>query len=172
MTIEHRLSALAARILARVRDARERRAHAPCALVGTITVETRDAKTGALIPEESGTTRNIVTDVGLVELAKILTKYTPATGYTIAVGTSSTAPAATDVALGAQVYEADATLVSSASTVFTGKLFLDTGDANGSTLVEAGLKHNGVLIDHSLITSIAKTAAKTVTVQVDLTLSR
>lgn len=173
------LAGLASRAIKTVRELRVRDvehvgrdAHERPRIVGRITVETRDARTGERIEHECGVTENIVPDNGLGELAKILTKYSPTVGYEIAVGTSSTAPAATDTGLGAEVFRAAVTSVSSASAVFTAKLFLDTTDANGSTLVEAGLFHNSVVIDHALITSVAKDATKTVTVQIDLTISR
>lgn len=168
--LEDRLSALAARFRRVLRILRG--CDDGLRLVGRVTVETRDARTGALIPAESGTTENMVVDVGLVELAKILTKYAPATGYQIAVGTGANTPAAGDVALQAEVFRDLATFVSSAGAVFTASLFLDTTDANGYTLIEAALFHNGVMVDRAPITSVAKTAAKTVTVSVNLTISR
>ena len=141
-------------------------------LTGRIGVETRWAATGEVIPEETGWSDNIVVDVGLAALAAILAQEAETTGFQIGVGTSNTAPAAGNTALGAQVYRANVTTKSRSGAVVTYRLYVDTSSANGSTLVEAGLFHNGVMIDRALITSIAKTAAKTVTVTVQLTISR
>lgn len=141
-------------------------------LSGRISMETRWADTGALIPEESGWSDNIVVDVGLVELASIIAQEAETQGFQIGVGTSSTAAASTQTGLLAQVYRANVTQVTRAGAVVTFKLYVDTSSANGSTLVEAGLFHNNVLIDRAIVTSVAKTASKTVTVVVELTISR
>lgn len=139
---------------------------------GRIGVETRDAATGSLIPEESGWSDNIVVDVGLAQLAALLNQEADTTGFEIGVGTSNTAPAAGNTDLGTRVYRAGITQKSRSGAVVTYKLYVDSTSANGYTLLEAGLFHNGVLIDRALITSVAKTSAKTVTITVVLTLSR
>lgn len=141
-------------------------------VTGRIHVETRDAATGAIIPEETGWSDNIVVDVGLAQLAALIAQESASTGFEIGVGTSNTAPAGTQTDLLARVYKAAITHKSRSGAVITFKLYVDTASANGSTLVEAGLYHNGVLIDRALITSVAKTASKTVTVSVELTISR
>lgn len=166
------LSALAARWRTLLVEHLTRGAHARPRIIGRITVETRDARTGERIEHECGVTENIVPDAGLAELAKLLTKYTPTTGYQIKVGTGTNTPASTDTNLQTPVFTELITSSSSAGAIFTAKLFLDTTDANGNTLTEAGLFHNGVIIDRSLITSVVKDATKTVTIQVDLTISR
>jgi hypothetical protein len=142
---------------------------------GTIIVETRDAATGELIPEECSVNENIVTDVGLAELARIVNGEALLTGvaWTIAVGTSTTTPVAGDTGLGASVFSAVITSRSRSSTSISFKLFIDTTQANGNTLTEAGLFHDGVNVDHALLSaSIAKTSSKNVTITVQLTLSR
>lgn len=142
---------------------------------GTIIVETRDAATGELIPEECSVNHNIVTDVGLVELLNIWNKAALSTGvaYEIGVGTGTTTPTAGDTALAASVLEAVVTNRSLSGTTLTFKLFIDNGEANGNTLTEAGLKHDNVLIDRALFASpVVKTSAKNVTVSIQLTLSR
>jgi hypothetical protein len=142
-------------------------------LKGVIIVETRDALTGALIPEESCVVENIVTDVGLARLAGLLAQVTYSTGFQISVGTSTTAAAAGDVALGAQVLIANTTSQAQSGAVAIFKLFIDTTQANGSPLAEAGLWFDGVLIDHAILSSIvAKTSGKTCTVTIQITLSR
>jgi hypothetical protein len=142
---------------------------------GTITMETRRADTGELIPAESCVVDNIVVDVGLAELARKLNGESLQTGVTweIAVGTSSTAAAATDTALGTQVFKAAITTRTRTSASIAFKLFIDTTQANGHTLTEAGLLHDGVLIDRAILSaSIVKDSSKNVTVTVQLTLSR
>lgn len=142
---------------------------------GVIAVEVRDAATGALIPEESCVVHNIVTDVGLAELARIVNgdPLLTAVGWEIGVGTSSTAAAAGDTALGAQVLRDDITSRARSGTAIAFKFFIDTTQANGSTLAEAGLFHDGVLVDRAILSpTVAKTSAKVVTVTVTLTLSR
>ena len=140
---------------------------------GVIIVETRDAVTGELIPQESSINENIVTNVGLPELLRLINLGASVTGYEIGVGTSTTTPAATDTALGASVLQSAITTRSLSGTTLTFKLFIDNGEANGNTLTEAGLFHDSVLIDHALFAaSIVKTSAKNVTVTIQLTLSR
>jgi hypothetical protein len=129
---------------------------------GTITMETRRADTGELIPAESCVVDNIVVDVGLAELARKLNGESLQTGVTweIAVGTSSTAAAATDTALGTQVFKAAITTRTRTSASIAFKLFIDT-------------THDGVLIDRAILSaSIVKDSSKNVTVTVQLTLSR
>lgn len=142
-------------------------------LHGVITAETRDALTGALIPEESCVVDNIVTDVGLAQIAEVIAQMSYSTAYQIAVGTSTTTPAAADTALGAAVLTASVTSQTASGAVATFKLFIDTTQCNGSTLAEVGLLFDSVLIDHALLSStISKTSGKTVTITVQLTFSR
>lgn len=140
---------------------------------GTIRYETRDARTGAVIPGESGVVHNIVTDVGLAQLAKVLVQAAYTTNFQVAVGTGTNTPAAGDTALQTQVFIALVTSQTFSGAVASYKLFLDTTQANGNTLSEVGLFHNSGLIDHALLSpTIIKTSAKIATIQIDLTLSR
>lgn len=142
-------------------------------LKGVITVETRDAATGKLIPEESSRNENIVVDVGLVQLAKLIAQMAYSTGFQIGVGTSTTAAASTDTTLGASVLQAAVTSQTASGAVATFKLFIDTSQANGSILAEAGLFFDGVMLDRALLSAtISKNSGKTVTVTIQLTLSR
>lgn len=142
---------------------------------GVITVEVRDAATGELIPEECSVNENIVLDVGLAELARVINGDALQTGvaWEIAVGTSTTTPVAGDSALGNQVFKATITTRSRSSASVSFKLFIDTTQANGNTLAEAALLHDGVLIDRALLSAtVAKDSSKNVTVTVQLSLSR
>ncbi len=142
-------------------------------LKGVFTIETRDALTGVLIPEESCVVENIITDVGLARLAGIIAQVAYSTGFTIKVGTSSQAAVAGDTDLIASVLSASVTSQSQSGAVATFKLFIDTTQANGSTLREVGLFFDGVNIDRAILSSsIDKTSGKTVTATVQITLSR
>lgn len=150
-----------------------RRSASKVGLQGVITVETRDAETGALIPEESCRVENMVVDVGLARLAGMMAQVSYSTGFTIGVGTDATAADAADTDLGASVHEEAVTTQSQAGAVATYKLFIDSTEANGEILAEAGLKFDGVLIDRAILSStVAKNSGKTVTVTIQLTLSR
>lgn len=139
---------------------------------GAITVETRDAATGTLIPEESGTVDNIITNSGLTEIAALVAQLAYSTGFQIGVGTGGIAPAATDTALTTSLFQAAVTSQNASGAVATFKLFLDTTQCNGSTLAEAGLFFNTIMVDHALLSPpVAKNSSKTVTVTVTLTFS-
>lgn len=155
-----------------LRRALSRFTRSPFRVVGRIEVETRDATTGERLEAECGVTENIVVDVGLAELAAILAQETETTGYQIGVGTGSTAFTGTETDLQTRVYRANITSKTRSAAAVTFKLYVDTSSANGYTLTEAGLFHNNVLIDRATTTSVAKTAAKTVTYSITLTLSR
>lgn len=87
-------------------------------------------------------------------------------------GTSDTAPSAGDTALGAEVTEKTATITYPTDTSLKATATLATGDANGNTIKEIGLK-TGVtefLFSRIANLSIAKTATVTVTVEWTITL--
>lgn len=141
---------------------------------GRFDVWVHDAKTGALLQHIEKS--NIVTDVGFQILSDILASATSDGLNYLAVGTSSTAAAAGDTTLGAEVWRGS--VVSKARSgnnlVITG--FLDTGSANGSTIAEAGLftaSSSGRMFNRSVLSpSFAKDATKTATIQVTITWSR
>lgn len=142
---------------------------------GVISVEVTDAVTGRRIEEECSVNENIVTDVGLVELMRLANREdlsSPVT-FEICVGDNGTEPEASDTELGNNVYEATITSRTRTDESIAFKLFIDTTQANGNTLREAGLKHNNVLIDHALLSAtVAKDSSKNVTVSIVLTLER
>lgn len=141
-------------------------------LRGTIRHETHDVRTGALIPDESGFQANVVVTVGLPQLVKILAQSSYTTGYEIAVGTGTTAATTGDTALETEVFRDDITSKLASGVTLTCKLYLDSTEANGNTLSEAGLFFDSVMLDRAILSpTISKTSTKAVTVQVDLTLS-
>jgi len=149
--------------------------HAPFTIKGIIAVETRDAATGELIPEESSVNDNIVTNVGLAELMRLVNNdpLLTATEWEIAVGTGTTTPVAGDTALANQVYRAGITNRARSGTSIAFKLFIDTTQANGNTITEVGLFHDGVNVDRALLAaSVIKTVSKNVTITITLTASR
>lgn len=150
----------------------QRKTRSTVGVMGRIAVETRDADTGALIPTECGETPNILLDVGLEELARVIAQTAASVGYEIQVGTGTSAFDGTESALETPVYKAVVTSQNATGTQVSIALFIDRNSANGYTLTEAGLLHNGVVIDRSLITAVNKTSGKTVTVTVTLTLAR
>lgn len=150
----------------------QRKMRSTVGVFGRIAVETRDADTGALLPDECGETPNILLDVGLEELARIVAQAAASVGYEIQVGTGTSAFTGTETTLQTPVYKAVVTSQNATGAQVAISLFIDRNSANGYTLTEAGLLHNNVVIDRSLITAVNKTSGKTVTVTVTLTLAR
>ena len=135
-------------------------------------VEVFDARTGELLAAN----RNMVVDEGLDLLADILAGVTSDGLLYLAAGTSSTASTAGMTALTAEVWrDAVVTRTSSGATLVV-SAFLDTGEANGSTLTEFGLftaSSGGRMFNRVVLSpGVAKDATKTLTVQVTFTFSR
>lgn len=138
---------------------------------GRMSIEVRDAETGALIPEESSFVDNVICDAAPAQLVQIWSGAEDFDQFAIAVGDDATTPVSSNAALNNEVWSEDATSVSATGDDLVVQLFLGTADANGYFLRECGLKHADVLLDHALITEIEKTARKTVTISITFTLS-
>ena len=101
-----------------------------------VCVETVDARTGRLLSRSRR--HNLVVDVGLDLLRDLV--YGDAETLTHgAVGTDATAPAAGDVALGAEVFRDQIAQRTKQSGALVIKFVLGSQQANGETLREAGL---------------------------------
>lgn len=87
---------------------------------------------------------NLVTSAGRNLLRDFLATLAPAAITHFAVGTSNTAAATTDTALGAEVLRDVVTSRTASDLALTVKYFLATGSANGNTLREAGLLNAAV----------------------------
>lgn len=88
----------------------------------------------------------------------------------IAVGTSGTAPAVGNTALGAEVYRQVITGTSTTDGSLNVQGYLGSSEANGNTLAEAGLfATNGTMVARALFdTPIEKTTTQTVSLSWDL----
>lgn len=129
-----------------------------------VTIDVRDAASGRLL--ERITTHNLVVDAGLSLLAARL-EPDAVQGLThFGVGTSSTAPAAGDTALGAQVHRDVITQYIPGLKKMTVRYYLSTASANGYTLRECGTFNaasGGTMYARAAHADIVKTSAKTVT---------
>lgn len=92
----------------------------------------------------------------------------------IAVGTDATAPVIGDTALVTEVFRNDITRRIRTAQKITFQLFLGTGDANGNTLVEAGIFNRfaaGDMLSRVTFAAIIKTSAITAILTWEITLS-
>lgn len=103
-----------------------------------VTICVLDAQTGRLLHRERG--HNLVTVAGRNQIRDLL--YAAGAGTPIthfAIGTGSTAVAAADTALVAEVQREEVSQFTAASQLLTIAYFLPSTDLNGQTLREAGL---------------------------------
>ena len=138
---------------------------------GRLTIEVHDAKTGKLLREEI--IENKIVTSGLNLVRDLLAANNAAPTH-IAVGTDATAPTAGDTALGTEVFINVITRRIPSATQITFQLFITDTEANGNTLVEAGIFNSvnlGDMLSRVTYTGIAKTAAITVTLTWDITIS-
>lgn len=157
----------------RQREAQEETSKDPqkVGISGRLTIEIHDGKTGQLLTKE--VIDNTIVTAGLNLVRDLLAGNNAAPSH-IAVGTDATAPAAGDTTLGTEVFRNVITRRIPSATQITFQLFLATGDANGNTLVEAGIfnaSSAGDMLSRVTYTSIAKTSAITVTLTWDITIS-
>jgi hypothetical protein len=147
-------------------------------LKGTYTFEIRDVDGNI---KDSWTVDNIVTNAGKAQLA-LLTGDASAVPFTfLAVGTSSTAVAATDTTLTAEIVDSGleraAGTVSRVTTTVTNDTFqiTKTWTASGSKTVEEVGVFNaasaGTMLSHALTTSKAVTSGETITATYQLRFS-
>jgi hypothetical protein len=132
-------------------------------LSGRCYVHARDVTTGKLVM--SAWNKNLIMDAGLVHVAELLGGY-PRRPSHIALGTNDTAPAAGDTTLGTEVFRKIITRrrIPSAPNNYKiyFQLYLTTGEANGNTLVEAGILNRsalGTMLSHVIHDPIVKTSS-------------
>jgi hypothetical protein len=141
-------------------------------VTGELTVEVHDAETGELLRSE--TVRNLVVTAGKNLIRDLIGGATSAYPTHFAVGTSSTAPAAGDTALGVEVFRDQITQRVYSAVQVTVKFYLATGYANGNTLREAGIFNAaaaGTMLSRAVYSAIAKTSSITVTYTWNITVS-
>lgn len=140
-------------------------------LRANVAVEIRDAATGRLLSRQR--VHNLVVTAGRNLVRDHLKGDSTATITHLAVGTGTTAVAASDTILGTEVYRDALISLTAAAAKLTAVYYLGTGSANGHTLAEAGLftaASGGTMYARALLAStIAKTAAITVTFTWELT---
>jgi hypothetical protein len=130
-------------------------------------IEVHDAATGELLHSQRYT--NVITNYARTQIIRSFRgNGLPITVTHIGIGTSGTAPLATDTALGNEVYRAVPTSqVDYSPTELGFKLFVSASQANGSTLREIGLfdasSGGNMMARSTSFTPIAKNASITVT---------
>ena len=142
--------------------------------VGRVLVEIHDATTGELV--RSWDQNNIVTNVGLDLFATLITGDSTSYPSHMAIGTGSTAAAATDTALVAEVdRNAFASETTASTGVITWKGFWNSSEANGNTIAEAGVFNDasaGTMSNRVVLSStVAKTSSISLTVTWTFTLT-
>lgn len=143
--------------------------HAPqkrdTTLVGVnLLVDVHDAATGELL--EHHAEHNLVTLAGRNLVRDLLNEGTDSGLTHLAVGSGTTAAAAEDTALVAEVARDTFTKRATTDGVLTLTYFLGTASANGSTLTEAGLFNAGTagtLFARAVHDAIAKSSSVTIT---------
>ena len=135
------------------------------ALDCNLRVEVRDAATDALIAEEL--LHNLVVNAGLNLIRDLLDGDAVAGLTHFAVGTGTTAVAASQTALVTETFRAAVTSRTSSAESLSVKYYLPSGSANGGTLAEVGLFNaasSGTMFARAkLASTIAKTSSVTVT---------
>jgi hypothetical protein len=128
-------------------------------------VEVRDAATGALLAEEL--LHNLVVNAGLNLIRDLLDGDAVAGLTHFAVGTGTTAVAASQTALVTETFRAAVSSRTSSAQSLSVKYYLPSGSANGGTLAEVGLFNaasTGTMFARAkLASTIAKTSSVTVT---------
>lgn len=140
-------------------------------LRGRLHILLRDAKTGKVLRDEWNDNKIVLAGLDLVR--DLLAGSNTAPTH-IGVGTSATAPAAGDTALGVEVFRNWITRRIPDPQKITFQLFLGTGDANGNTLVEAGIFNQdtgGDMLSRVTFAGIVKTVAITATLTWEITIS-
>ena len=138
---------------------------------GRLCIEQHDAETGELLHREIQDNKIVTAGLNLVRDLIMGSGRYPSD---IAVGTDNTPPVAGDTALGVEVFRNVITRRIPTSTQGTFQLFLGAGDANGNTLTEAGIFNRatiGDMLSRVTFADIIKTAAITVTLTWDITIS-
>ncbi len=106
-------------------------------IYANVTIEEKDANTGIVLNKYE--THNKVTSLWLTNLAKAIMKETYTFPDNIAVGTGTTAPAASDTALQTEKFRDAIAGKTRSGASITLTYTLATGNGNGNTLTEAGI---------------------------------
>jgi len=141
-------------------------------------VDIHDAETMKVIKTIKD--HNLITTAGKNLIRDLMGIVSGVTGINyFAIGTDNTSPSVADTTLGTEVFRNTFTDVVYSSAKVTFKYFLSSTEANGNTLVEAGLfgddatgsVDTGTLFSHVTYTDIVKTSAIAVTYSWDITIS-
>lgn len=140
-------------------------------MTGRLHILVQDATTGKILRDEWTDNKIVTTGLDLVRDLLINTSAAPTD---IAVGTDNTAPVAGDTTLVTEVFRNLITRRTASPQKATFQLFLDTGDANGNTLVEAGIfnrSSGGDMLSRVIFAAIVKTSGVTATLTWDITIA-
>lgn len=146
--------------------------------IANVTIGIFDVKTRKLL--EVIEKHNLVTTVGKTLICNLLGVTAGVTGLNyFAVGTDNTDPTVGDTTLGTEVFRDTFTKTTVTSNNLNIQYYLASGDANGNTLVEAGLfgddatgvADSGTLFAHVTHNGIAKTASIAITYSWDISMS-
>lgn len=133
----------------------------PVGVYGWCDLSLRDARSGEVIRTIHA--RNRIPSSGLQLITEVLRGVSP--GPTLfAVGTDTTAAAAGNTALGAQVLIEQITQMDSSGGVLTVRFYLGENQGNGNTLGEAGIFNaNSVMLARLVHATFSKTNSVTAT---------
>lgn len=143
-----------------------------------VNIKVTDVLTGKILKEISG--HNLTMTDGKTLVAHLLAITAAKTGITyFGVGTGSVAPVASDVALGTEVFRDTLTNAIVTSGKVNIQYYLNSGDANGNTLTEAGLfggdasaiADSGTLFARYVYAGIVKTASIAITYSWDININ-
>lgn len=150
--------------------------HAQITMRANVGMEVRDAETGKVLHEQRS--KNLVVTAGRNVLRDLLrgslASVSAGTAGYFAIGTGTTAVAASDTTLGTEVARAAVTSTTVTDGAIVIKYFLPSGTANGSSLTEAGLftaSSGGTMIARTVHDAIAKTSSITITYSWTITFS-
>ena len=138
---------------------------------GRLHILVKDAKTGRVLRDEWQDNKIVTAGLDLVRDLLINTNFAPTH---IAVGITNTAPVAGDTTLASEVFRNRITSRTASAQKATFQLFLGTGDANGDTLVEAGIFNRsslGDMLSRVIYTGIVKNSGITATLTWEITIS-
>lgn len=136
---------------------------------GFIKITVKDAKTGGALQIIEN--KNVFVTTGREQLAKLLSGESTAGATHCAMGSSATAPAAGDTALGSETCRVGLTSYTRVGTVVTLNYYFGPGDCNGGNMAEAGLltaTSGGALIAHGTFTPFAKDDTKAVSLDYEI----
>jgi len=132
-----------------------------------VMIEVRDGDTGPVIARQEG--HNLVVNEGLDIIRDMLGGDLNEEPTDIAVGTDNTAVVATDTTMGLEVFRNQITRRLDSAQQITFQLFISTTQANGNTLVEAGLFRVKNQVDRLFARIVYLPIVKTVSVSVTYT---